>query len=257
MKPIILNKYTTAAIILFTAAAIFIVSALVSTPEEITTATFVISALVCVILGVFILTFSAGEPVDLQIVGILPAQGSLTFCDLMNHLGIHGNAHFLPSRITGEARVMQLNPVSTYDEKHGSEKGSSREKLPAGIMTTPSCELLIEVLKKRYAMVIPHNEENVSLLLRETIEDVLKFAPSVSSSWSGSTVMITFHDYSYIDGCNAIINKSSLCCPISPCPICSLCGTLIAEGVNKVVRLDRCSIGSSSRDITAEFTLLP
>jgi len=257
MKPLTLNKFIIAAILLFAAAAVFIDIALISKPGEITTAAFVISALVCAITGIFTLTFSAGEPVDPQLVGILPAQGSLTLCRITHHLGLHGNAYFLPPRITGETKVMQFNPTSTYDGKEGSEKGSFREKGPAGLVTTPSCELLIEDLRKRNALVIPDTKENVSLLLRETLEDVLKFAPRVSSSWSGSTVTITFHDYPYINGCRVIAQKSPQCCAMSPCPACSLCGALIAEGLDAVVSLDRCSISSSSKDVTAVFSIVP
>jgi hypothetical protein len=257
MKPIILNKYSIAAILLFAAAAVFIDIALISNPGDITTAAFVISALVCVMTGVFTLTFSAGEPVDPHFVGILPAQGSLTLCRITHHLGMQGNAYFLPPRVTGEPGVMQFNPTSTYDGEIGSEKGSFREKGPAGLVTTPSCDLLIEDLRKRYALVIPDTKEDLSLLLSETIEDILKFAPQVSSSWSGSTVTITFHNYPYIDGCKVIAQKSPQCCAMSPCPVCSLCGALIAEGLDKVVTFDRCSISSSSRDITAVFSIVP
>jgi len=217
----------------------------------------VISALVCAITGIFTLTFSAGEPVDPQLVGILPAQGSLTLCRLTHHLGMHGNAYFLPPRVTGETKVMQFNPTSTYDGKEGSEKGSFREKGPAGLVTTPSCELLIEDLRKRNTLVIPNTKENVSLLLRETLEDVLKFAPRVSSRWSGNTITITFHDYPYINGCRVIAQKSPQCCAMSPCPPCSLCGALIAEGLDTVVSLDRCSVSSSSRDVTAVLSIVP
>lgn len=257
MKSIILNKYTIAGILLLAAAAVFIDIALISKPGEITTAAFVLSALVFGMTGIFTLTFSAGEPVDPHLVGILPAQGCITLYRLTNHLGMHGNAYFLPPRVTGEKKVMQFNPVSTYDGKEGSEKGSFREKGPAGLVTTPSCELLIEDLKKRYTLLIPDNRENVSLLIRETIEDVLKFAQRVSSSWSGKTVTITFHNYSYIDGCKVIAQKSPQCCGMSPCPVCSLCGALIAEGLDTVVRLDRCSVSLSAKDVTAVFSIVP
>jgi hypothetical protein len=96
MRPIILNKYTITTILLFAAAAVFIDIALISKPGEITTAAFVISALVCIMIGVFTLTFSAGEPVDPWLVGILPSQGSLNLCCILYHLGMQGNAYFLP-----------------------------------------------------------------------------------------------------------------------------------------------------------------
>jgi hypothetical protein len=256
MKSIILNKYSTAAILLFAVAAVFIDIALISKPGDITTAAFVISGMVLAITGIFTLTFSAGEPLDPRLLGILPAQGSINLYRITQHLGMHGNAYFLPPRVTGEAKVMQFNPTSTYDGKQGSEKGPFREKGPAGLVITPSCDLLIQDLRKRNALVIPDNEEKLTQLLRETIEDVFKFAPQLSAKWSGSTVTITFHDYSSIDGCKVIAQESPDCCIMTPCPMCSLCGALIAEGRDRVVTLDQCTTSSSSRDVTAIFTIL-
>lgn len=258
MKPIILNKYSTAAILLFAAAAVFIDIALISNPGDITTAAFVISGMVCAMTGIFTLTFSAGEPVDPRLLGLLPAQGCITLCRLTHHLGLDGNAYFLPRSVTGETRVMQFNPVSTYDGKKGSEKGSFRETGPAGLVTTPSCDLLIQDLKKRYKLVIPDSEENLTQLIREIIEDGYKFAPQLSAKWNGSTLTITFHDYPSLGGCKVIAQQGSPeCCAMSPCPVCSLIGVLLAEGRDKVVALNQCSITSSSGDVTAVFTLLP
>jgi hypothetical protein len=256
MKPIILNKYSTAAILLFAVAAVFIDIALISNPGDITTAAFVISGMVCAMTGIFTLTFSAGEPVDPHLLGILPAQGSLNLCRITHHLGMEGHAYFLPPNLTGEAKVMQFNPTSTYEGKQGSEKGTFRETAPAGLVITPSCDLLIQDLKKKYALVIPDNEENLTQLLSEIIEDCYKLAPRLSARWNGGTVTITFHDYPSTNSCNVIAQASLDCCSMSPCPMCSLCGVLIAEGRNKVVMLNRCSSTSSSRDVTAVFTLL-
>jgi hypothetical protein len=257
MKPIILNKYSTAAILLFAVAAVFIDIALISNPGDITTAAFVLSGMVCAMTGIFTLTFSAGEPVDPRLLGILPAQGSMNLCRITLHLGKHGHAYFLPPRVTGEAKVMQFNPTSTYDGKQGSEKGSFREKGPAGIVITPSCDLLIQDLRKKNALIIPDNEENLTQLLRESIEDVFKFTPKVTAQWFGSSVTITFHDFPSIDGCKVIAQTSTDCCTMNPCPMCSLCGALIAEGLDRVVTLDQCTISSPSRDVTAVFSLLP
>jgi hypothetical protein len=258
MKPIILNKYSTAAILLFAGAAIFIDIALISDQGDITTAAFVISGMVCAMTGIFTLTFSAGEPVDLRLIGLLPAQGCITLCRLTHHLGMNGNAYFLPRSVTGETKVMQFNPASTYDGKKGSENGSFRETGPAGLVTTPSCDLLFHDLKERYNLVIPENEEHLTQLLREIIEDGYKFAPQLSARWNGSTVTLIFHDYPFIDGCKAISQHGSPdCCAISPCPMCSLCGVVIAEGKDTVVGLRQCSILSSSRDVTAVFSFEP
>ena len=251
-----LNKYSTAGILLLIAAAVFIAVALISRPGDITTVAFVIAGMVCAIIGIFTLTFSAGEPVDPRLVGLLPAQGSLTVSRLIKHLGIQGNAYFLPPRVTGEATVFQFNPTLTYDGKQGSEQGSFKETGPPGLVTSPSCDLLIEDLKKRHALVIPEKEEELTNLIRETLEDVYKFAPQVSVRWGGSNVTITFHDYPYIDGCKVIAQKSRPCCSMSPCPACSLCGALIAEGTGKVLALEQCSMSSSFRDVNIVFRIL-
>ena len=257
MKQLSLNKYSLAAILLFGAATVYIAIPLIVNPGEITTSAFIIAGLICVMIGVFTLAFSAGEPVDPHLVGLLPAQGSLNFNLLTKHLGYRGNAHFLPPRVTREATVVQFNPTSTNEGMEGSAIRSFNKTGPSGLVTPPSCDLLIEDLKKNHALVIPDNKEELTSLIRETIEDFFKFAPGVSVQWEGSKVTITFHEYPYIDGCKVIAQKSPHCCAMSPCPSCSLCGVLIAEGLDKGVKLDRCSVSSSSDNVTAVFSLLP
>jgi hypothetical protein len=251
------DKYSIAAILLVAVAAVMIDLALVTNTAESTTVALVIAGMICAITGIFILTFSGDEPVDPRLLGILPAQGSINLSRIMHHFGIFGKAHFLPPPVTGETRVMQFNPASTEKVGIGSAPGSFRETGPPGLVTIPSSELLIQDLKKKNALVIPDNEENITQLLRETIEDVLKLAPRVSARWSGSTVTITFHDYPSIYGCNVIARSSTDYCSMNPCPVCSLCGALIAEGRDKVVTLDRCSPGPSSKDVTAVFSIVP
>jgi hypothetical protein len=257
MKPIILNKYSIAAILLFGLAAVFIVLAFISLPGDIITASFVISGMVCAMTGIFTLTFSAGEPVDPRLCGILPAQTSINLWRLTHYIGHQGHAYFLPRRMTGEPRVTQFNPNSMYDGKQDFEDGAFRQKGPSGLVITPSCDLLLEEIRNRYALVIPDDKEKLSLVLREIIEDVLKLSPLVSASWSGNQVTVTFHNYSYIDGCKVVTQRFPQCCPVSPCPVCSLCGVLIAEGLDTVVMLDGCTISSSSGDVSAVFSVLP
>jgi hypothetical protein len=257
MKKLALNKYSTAAILLFAAAGAFIAIAFISRPGEIASSAFVIPGLVCLMTGIFTLAFFSGERVDSRPVGLLPSQGSLDKCLLTKHLGYEGKAYFLPQRVTGKATVFQFNPTLTYDGKQGSANGSFKETGPPGLVTPPSCDLLIEDLKKNHALVIPDNKEELTSLIRETIEDFFKFAPGVSVQWEGNKVTITFHEYPYINGCKVIAQKSPQCCSMSPCPVCSLCGALIAEGLGTIVSLDRCSVSSSSKDVTAVFSLLP
>jgi hypothetical protein len=251
------DKYSIAAILLVETAVVLIALALFINTGESTTVALVIAGMICAITGIFTLIFSGDEPVDPRLIGILPAQGSINLSRIMQHFGIQGKAHYLPPPVTGETRVMQFNPNSTAKGGVGSAPGSFRETGPAGIVTTPSSDLLIQDLKKNNALVVPDNEDNLTQLLRETIEDVLKLAPRVSARWSGSTVTLTFHDYPSIYGCNVIARSSVEYCTMNPCPMCSLCGALIAEGRDKVVALDRCSPGPSSKDVTAVFSVVP
>jgi hypothetical protein len=249
------DKYSIAAILLVETAVVLIALALfINTGESITVA-LVIAGMICAISGIFTLIFSGDEPVNPRLIGVLPAQGSINLSRIMHHFGIRGKAHFLPPRVTGETRVMQFNPTSTEKVSLASAPGSFRETGPPGLVTTPSSDLLIQDLKKNNALIIPDNEENIAQLLREAIEDVLKLAPRVSARWSGSTVTLTFHDYPSIYGCKVIARSSPDFCAMNPCPMCSLCGALIAEGLEKNVTLDQCSPGTSSKDVTAVFTL--
>ena len=252
-----MDKYSTAAIALIATGAVLVGIAITTNSGNMTTAAVVISGMVCAMTGIFIMTFSGGEPIDPRLVGILPAQGCINLCHIASDLGITGNAYFLPPRVTGKDRVMQFNPLSTYNGTEVSVKGSFPETGPGGLITIPSCDPLIQDLRKRNALVIPKNEENLTHLICEVIEDIFEFAPRVSAIWDGSRVTITFHDYEFIDGCQVIAQESPHCCTMNPCPACSLCGALIAEGTDKVVTLDQCILSSSSQDVTGVFSVLP
>ena len=257
------DKYNVAALSLLAASALFISLALLFNRGNVTTAAFVMAGMVCAMVGIFTWAFSGTAPVDPDLVGILPAQGCINFCALTHNLGIQGHAFFLPPQFTGEPRVMQFNPTSTQEgfEILAGKKGTTRESFgktgSAGLVTQPSCDQLIRDLRQRNALVIPEKEEELSLLLREAVEDVFKFAQRISVTWGDSKVTITFHRYPFIYGCKKIALESPACCVISPCPACSLCGALIAEGSRRIIALDQCSVSSSSEDVTAVFSMVP
>jgi len=257
MKVPHLNKYFVAALLFLTAAAVFVAMALITHPGEFVTAAFVISGMICVMTGIFMLTFSGNEPVDLLLVGLLPVQGCLNLCRIASDLAIHGNAYFLPPRVTGEARVMQFNPALPYDGTAISAKKSFPETGQKGLVTIPSCDPLIQQLRKRNNLKIPDNDENITQLLRETTGEIFEFAPRVSTRWQSTTVTITFHRYRFIAGCQYMARESPGCCTRNPCPACSLCGVLLAAGTDRVVALEQCSVSASSRDVNLVFQILP
>jgi hypothetical protein len=257
------DKYNAAALSLLAASAIFIAIALLFNLGDLTTAAFVMSGLVCAMVGIFTWAFSGTELVDPDLVGLLPTQGCINFCALAHYLGVKGNAFFIPPQFTGENRVMQFNPTSTRDGFEvlaGIERTtpeSFRKSEQAGLVTQPSCDQLIRDLLTRNALLVPEKEEELSLLLCEAFEDVFKFAQRISVTWGDNKVIITFRRFPFIYGCKKIADESSACCVMSPCPACSLCGALIAEGIGRIVKLDRCSVNLSSDDVIAVFSLVP
>jgi hypothetical protein len=256
MKVKLLNKYSVAAMLLLVAAAGLIAIALISRVGEFVSAAFVISGMICAITGIFLLTFSGGEPVDPHFVGILPVQGCINLCRIASDFGITGNAYFLPPRLTGDTRVMQFNPDTTYTGGMVSAKGSFPETGQKGLVTVPSCDPLIQDLRKRNGLVIPNNEEQLTQLLRETAGEIFELAPKVSVRWNGSRITITLHHYRFIDGCRIIAEGSRDCCTRNPCPACSLFGALIAEGTDKVVTLEQCSVSASHKDVIIIYSIV-
>jgi hypothetical protein len=249
----ILDKYSTAVVIFLTAAVTFVATPLIFGLGDFNTAVFVVAGITCTLMGCFIVMFSGNEPIDPRLVGLLPVQGCLNLCRIASDMGIPGNAYFLPPRITGEARVMQLNPISKYYTGIVSAKESFTEKEPHGIVTIPTSDPLIQDLRKRNALVVPKQVEDLSILIDETISEIYEFAPHTTTIWDSNTVTITLHEYRLIEGCLFARSESPHCCARYPCPVCSLCGTLIAECLNKAVALEQCS-ASSSQDVTAVFS---
>jgi hypothetical protein len=257
MKQIIMNKYSTAGILMIVAAFILVALALITDLGEFITAAFVISGTACALNGIFILTFTRAEMIDPRHVGILTAQWCKNICRIESDLGITGNAFFLPQRVTGESGVMQFNPTLTYSGSNVSAKDPFTKTGEGGLIITPCCEPWIQDLKKRNAMVIPDKEEELIMLISETLGEVFEFASQVTGSWRDNTITLTFHGYQFIDGCKAIAHESEELCAMNPCPVCSLCGALIAEGTGRVVTVDQCSISPLSHEVTAVFSMLP
>jgi len=257
------DKYNAAALSLLAMSALFISFAVLLNLGSITTAAFVMAGMVFAMVGIFTWAFSGTAQVDPDLVGILPAQGCINFCCLTQYLGVQGNAFFLPPQFTEEPRVMQFNPATTQEgfEIFAGKKGTVLKSLKKtgskGLVTQPSCDQLIRDLRTRNALVIPETEEELSSLLCEAVEDVLKFAQRISVIWGDNKVTITFHRYPFIYGCKKIAQEFPACCIMSPCPACSLCGALIAEGSERIIVLDHCSVSSSSEDVTATFSFVP
>jgi hypothetical protein len=255
MKLRIPDKYYQAAIGLLVAASVFIAIPLFIYVGDTSTAAFVIAGLVCVMTGSFILTLSGGESMDPRIIGLLPAQDRINLCRIESDRGIYSNAHFLPQRLTGKKEVMQLNPVAVYDGAIIPTESSFVKTGPRGLLTYPSCNLLVDEFKTRHAMIIPAGSEELTTLLDETVGDTLEFVSRVTADWNGSLVTITLHDYIFVESCRLVEHKSPECCNKFPCPVCSLCGVILAEGLDEVVKIEQCSVSQGSHDVSISFLI--
>lgn len=256
MKVKLLNKYSVAAILMMITAAGLIAIALISGLGEFVTASFVISGMVCALTGIFLITFSGGEPVDPRFVGILPIQGCINIFRIAVQLGIKGNAYFLPARLTGEPRVMQYNPTSTYTGGTIPAQEPIFDSGERGLVTIPTCDPLIQVLKKSHGLEIPNTKEQVTQVLRETGGEIFELAPRVSVRWNANTITIILQNYRFIEGCRVIAREAPDSCIHSPCPVCSLFGALIAEGMDKAVTLEQCSTSPSQKDVIIVWSIV-
>jgi hypothetical protein len=271
-----LDKYSAAMVLLLSAGVLFLAIPLFVRLGDLSNAVFVLAGLTCIMGGCFVLIFAGNEPFNPRHIGLFSPQGCMNLCRLAADYGVHGKAYFLPPHITGEARIMQFNPVSTHHWsvnlfRKASEEGTTwseyslpprtsgearnTQGLPSGLVMIPlSNPLLLELLEQN-ALVIPDRMDKLNVLLSETISDVFEFAPNVSTLLDGNTVTITLHDFSFINGCVLIQSEEPQCCSRYPCPVCSLCGSLITECTNKVVTLEKCSV-TSPNDVTAVFYII-
>jgi hypothetical protein len=256
MKVKLLNKYSVAAILMIITAAGLIAIALISGQGEFVTASFVISGMVCALTGIFLITFSGGEPVDPRFVGILPVQGCMNLFRIAVQLGVKGNAYFLPPRLTGEIRVMQYNPSSTYSGGIIPAKEPFLDTSEREMVSTPTCDPLIQVLKKSQGLVLPGNKEQLTQVLRETAGEIFELSPRVSVRWNANTLSLTLQKYRFIEGCKVIAREAPGSCVHSPCPVCSLFGALIAEGMDKAVTLEQCSVSPSHDDLVIVLSIV-
>lgn len=249
------GRYFQAGLLLVAAAAVLIAIALLTSRGDITGAAVVIAGMACAMAGIFMLSFSGGEPADLELVGLLPAGELLNICRVQSDLGITGTAHFLPPGITGEDGVMLFNPAGSWTGERVPAADSFPLTGPTGMVTLPSCAPLL----REHPVAEPgsRDREEVTRLLRESVTGLFELAAGLSADWQDKSVTITLQGYRFTSGCRVIALESPQCCRMHPCPACSLCGTLLARGLDTVVALERCSPGPSAEEVTAVFSLLP
>ena len=256
MKLSFLDSPRTVAFLLLSAGAIFIGIALLTDREEITSFAVVITGAICFFTGIFVLAYSTGENVDPELVSLLPVQGCINLCRITADLGILGSARFLPPPFHTREGVQQYNPVSRYDNLPVPGDSSIILTGCGGVLLVPSCAPIMENLRINHGLHVPSDTPGLNALFVELGEEILECAGSVRVEQKENIVVVVLAGYALIEGCRAMAAESSRCCIVSPCPICSLFGVLLAESIQKPIAVLRCEPNTESNTVTAVFFIL-
>jgi len=257
MKLSFLDSPRTVAFLLLSAGAIFIGIALLTDREEITSFAVVIIGAICFFTGIFVLAYSIGENVDPELVSLLPVQGYINLCRITADLGILGSARFLPPPFHTREGVQQYIPVSRYDNLPVLPGESSIILTGCGgVLLVPSCAPIMENLRINHGLQVPSDTPGLDALFVELGEEILECAGSVRVEHKENIVVVVLSGYTFIEGCKAMAAESSRCCIVSPCPICSLFGVLLAESTQKPIAMLRCELNTESNTVTAVFFIL-
>jgi hypothetical protein len=256
MKTPPVDRYFLSSLALVALSVLFLVIITLTDRKDISSGMVIICATVLFLTGILIFTFSKPESLDNQYVSLLSVQGTVNLCQVAADLGIAGSACLLPVSLTGHRGVMQFMPVTDYSG--GGLTGDSFVSGPGGtgILVPHSGETLLNHLKKKNMVYIPDNRKDLSLLIGEIAEEILEAAESVRVSWSEDSVSIEVDGYCLADGCREISRLSPACCSMNPCPFCGMVAACITEGLDRPVRIDRCTPDLKNDDVHLRFTLL-
>ena len=256
MKFLFTNKNYRAAIALFVMAAILVAAAILTNRGDFTSAALVIAGLVCLLVGIFLVTLSESDPLDLRYIGLLPVQGCINLARLCADMGILGNACFIAKGRAGRTKTMQYLPVAAYNGEPLPMESFVTETGTAGLLVEPSSAPLLALLREKEHLVIPEDIAALHGLVRELGVEVLEVAEQTTSSNEKDIITITMDDYRLIAGCRAMTRESSRCCITNPCPVCSLYATIFAEGTGRVIQIERCTPDPKRSSVTAVFSVL-
>ncbi len=215
------------AFILIIAAAVLLIIAAITGRGDITTATLVLAGAGCFIAGVFLLALHKGEPLDPDIVALLPVQGTITVTTLCADLGVQGDARFIPS---GDA-VTEVIPVAeTLPVDIGDDYSFITTDGGCAVRITPACAPLLAHLRKKHALEIPGEEEGLLACITEVCDDLLEIAEKTEVIRENENIVVTLNGYRLIPGCREVRAASPKCCTMVACPVCSLIASIIALG---------------------------
>lgn len=239
--------------LVITAAAILIF-AYTTNRNDLTTGLVIISAIILFLTGVFQYSMAKINLVDSQISSLHHVQGTINLCKIATDMGINGHAIFIPKIIHEKSGVKQFIPVSEY--KKGELYGDSFVSGSAGtgILISPQGEPLMDYLKTHSHLQLPHAEKEIFTLIQETLVDTLELAEKIDILKSEDGFLIAMNEYQLITGCVAIREESPVCCQMNPCPVCSLLGMILAEGLNHTIKVERCYPNKKKNSVEIHFS---
>jgi len=252
-----LNPHYRAALVLIVMAGILLVTAVLTNRGDFTSAALVMASTVCLLTGVFVVTLSESDPLDLRYLGLLPVQGSINLSHIGARLGIQGNAHIIPKGKEGRDQTVQFVPVAEYGGTPLSTDIFVTNPETAGLLMNPSCLPLLNLLREREHLVIPPDMASLDTLVQEIGVDVLEVADQVHPSHEEEIITIRLENFRLISGCRAMARESPRCCITNPCPICSLFATLFSEGTGKIIKIERCEPDLKNPTVTAVLSVIP
>ncbi len=250
------GRYGPGSIVLIITAGICAGIVSLSGRQDLISAALLVSSVILFLTGVLLLTFSRPDSIDDRFVSLLQVQGTMNTCTVAAELGLSGLSCFIPKSRTKAPYVMHLIPVGDYSGEliDGSVFISGEEC--SGLLLPPVCLPLLHELKRSFQLTIPDSKEELSILIKEIVVDVLEVAGDLEVSWSGNGVHIRMDGFRLYRGCRQVSEESPACCTLSPCVICSLFATCISEGMERPVQVDRCVPEKSTGMVDIIYTVL-
>lgn len=256
MKIIMKDKNLIGAIFLILLAAILLISMSFANRHDLTSATVIISAVILFLTGTLLFSFSKNELIDGKIASLLHVQGTLNISSIASDMGIMGHAVFIPVKKDDSIIIKQFIPVSQY--KKGDLSGDSfvSGSGGTGLYISPNGEPLLQELKQNNHLQIPSEENEILSLIQEIGVETLELSGKVETIKTGDGYVITLSHYSLLPGCKTLFKESPACCLMNPCPICSLFGMIIAEGLNTTMSLERCEPDLKKNSVNIFFKII-
>ncbi|MCA1917019.1 hypothetical protein [Methanospirillum hungatei] len=250
------GRYVYGSFVLLLTAGICAEVVSITGRQDIISAALLVSAVILFLTAILLLVFHRPDSLDERFVSLLQVQGTINTCTVAADLGLSGLSCFLPQGLTESTGVMHLIPVTRYTGEPVAGSVFVSGEGFSGLLLPPVCIPLLKELKKTNQLTIPETRDEFSTLLHEIAVDVLEVAGKIQVTWSDTGVHIRMEGYRLYEGCRSVSRESPACCTMSPCVICSLFATCIAEGLNRPVQVDRCVPVKKGDSVEMIFTLL-